>query len=190
MLKTSGASSGPSTEWMQQRDQRPVPNARQEVPPLGEALSKHTSHLGMRTAGELQHSGHGAPADRKTFKMKGGEASLEDLWGLRLGWGPWGCRRWTGNRAAERPQSCRQGRQAVAVVTCQLLCAELVTGRRHSPAEKCGEPRAIRACGPSPPLPSIQPGMGGMGRTSMSSPYPGQLLPPGPAPPEEGAPKR
>ena len=85
---------------------------------------------------------------------------------------------------------CQRGRQAAPVVTFQLLCAESVTGRRHSPAEKCGEPGVIRACGPSSPLPSIQPGTGGTRRTFMSSPYPGQLLPPGPAPPEEGAPKR
>lgn len=129
------------------------------------------------------------PADRRTFKMKGGEARLEDLWGLKLGWGPCGRGRRTEDRAAERPQSA-SGDARLLPLSHSSCFVQSVTGRRHSPAEKCGEPGAICACGPSPPLPSIQPGTGGTGRTSMSSPYPGQLLPPGPAPPDEGAPKR
>ena len=118
MLRTSGASSGPSTEWMQQRDQNPVPSADQEVSPLEEALRtswERELQVNYSTRGtELPRE---APADRKTFEMKGGQASLEDLWGLRLGWGPWGCRRRTRDRAAERLQSRRWGRQAAPIVT-------------------------------------------------------------------------
>lgn len=194
MLRTSGASSGPSTEWMQQRDQSPMPNAHQEVPHLGEALSKHTSHLGTRTAGELQHLGHGAPqggtSGQENLQDEGWGGQAGGSVGSEAGLGTLGMWEEDRGQGCGKAAECQRGRQAAPVVTFQLLCAESVTGRRHSPAEKCGEPGVIRACGPSSPLPSIQPGTGGTRRTFMSSPYPGQLLPPGPAPPEEGAPKR
>lgn len=127
MLKTSGASSGPSTEWMQQRDQRPVPNARQEVPPLGEALSKHTSHLGMRTAGELQHSGHGAP--------RGGTSGQENLqdegWGGQAG-GSVGSEAGLGTlgmQEVDREQGCRKAAELPAGTPGCCCC--------HMPAALC-----------------------------------------------------
>ena len=101
--------------------------------------------------------GGGEQGRKKQWMAKslsaGSQRPLEDLWGLKLGWGPCGRGRRTEDRAAERPQSA-SGDARLLPLSHSSCFVQSVTGRRHSPAEKCGEPGAIRACGPSPPLPS------------------------------------
>lgn len=122
MLPLDPAQSGCSRET-----RAPCQMPAKKFLPMGEALSKHMSHLGTRTAGELQHSGHGAP--------QGGTSGQENLqdegWGGQAGGsvgseaGLGTLRTWEENRgqgcgkASER----QRGRQAAPVVTFQLLCA-------------------------------------------------------------------